>query len=828
MSFRRAPGDALRVVVDRPHLIYGSGEIFKATLIPDLSIDPGLAETAAVDWEIRASRGGNAVQQGTIRLNQGARPTHPPRIPIEITLPHDEGTFDLRFRLGESSPSAAESTVQILVLADRAPEDTNRVSHDTLVDQFRPGDRTTSREIGRGVKMRKGADNHPRRRNPASPICKAAETAGSVPTVHWVAYRLELQHPQRLHRLVINAATNGGESIGISLLEPNGPACFALDSGVAAGPSLEISTDRDPAGASTHVRRQVLFWPHVREPVLLIHDAGTGRPIEIAHVEVHELATPQIHKIAQAASVFHERLVGPYMSKPTFAASFGAPQPFDGIERRNVDDWETFHAAAIRVAEFLRRHGDNSLMLAVVADGTTIYPSAFLDPSPRYDTGLLSSSGQDPLRKDIVELVYRIFDREGFVLVPELQFCSPLPALERQLADGGPEADGIELIDADGRTWRESRGTVRGSAPYYNPIDPRVQNAILDVVREFVERYRRHPSFQGIALEVDHNGYLQFPGLEWGCDNTTLARFQHDTGAAIDVPHADTAQTDAGAAHRQRQRDVWSGDLRSHWIAWRCAELAKFYRRLADAVTSAAPNARLVLACKQILDPKSEHEIRHEIRTRGRFGDLLPQRGLDFSLLQNVPGVVVLRPAIWHTSTNREDHLFDEAVNNHPSVVTAFRSPDSGVLAYHRPEECRACDIAGVSPGHPVLRLAVHASSSGRDKRRRFVRALAAGDAQMMFDGGWLMPLAEDEETADLRQIFRALPRIPFYKFESDDQPAIVRVARRDKKTYVYLANEFAEPIQITVQLTCPPGTKCRPLGPSRPVEIEPADGAPG
>ena len=88
------------------------------------------------------------------------------------------------------------------------------------------------------------------------------------------------------------------------------------------------------------------------------------------------------------------------------------------------------------------------------------------------------------------------------------------------------------------------------------------------------------------------------------------------------------------------------------------------------------------------------------------------------------------------------------------------------------------------------------------------------------------MPLAEEEETADLRQILRALPRIPFYKFESDDLPAIVRVARRDKKTYLYVANEFAEPIQITVQLTCPPGTTCRPLGPSRPVGIEPADGA--
>ena len=66
LSFRRAPGDALRVVVDRPHLIYGSGENFKATLIPDLSIDSrsrgdrsrGLGNSRVAAWQ-RGSTGDN-------------------------------------------------------------------------------------------------------------------------------------------------------------------------------------------------------------------------------------------------------------------------------------------------------------------------------------------------------------------------------------------------------------------------------------------------------------------------------------------------------------------------------------------------------------------------------------------------------------------------------------------------------------------------------------------------------------------------------------------------------------------------------------------------
>jgi hypothetical protein len=640
----------------------------------------------------------------------------------------------------------------------------------------------------------------------------------------------------------------------------------------------------------------------------LLHDMGTGRRIEVSNVEVHELASLTPQGPPPATAPLDERLVGPYMSKPAFAANFGAPQAFDGLAHRSLDDWDTFHVAARRVAEYLRFNGDNSLLLAVLTDGSTIYPSTLLEPTPRYDTGTFSSSGQDPLRKDFVELLYRVFDREGLVFIPELQFSSPLPALERQLAASGSETEGIELIGPDGRSWREAGGTARGLAPYYNPLDPRVQNAVLDVVRELVERYRRHPSFRGIALEVDRTGYLQLPGVEWGYDDTTVARFQQDTGVKIDG---------FGKDRYQRRHERLSGEDRSRWIAWRCGELAKFHRRLAEAVTSASPNARLVLACKQVLSAASESEIRGEIRMRGRFGDLLPQRGLDFSLLESVPRLVVLRPTIWRTSLNAEDSLLDDAVNYNASFGSAFHVPESGVLSFRRSRECRIPDLASCSAcgsgaprlwhglqlwhgaelwhglptvppprpkvsscvlqsdaaeGRPAVAgversgdrstapvgdrstapvlgvsqtktsarrrtpdaelqtsdiwVAVHASPCDRENRRRFVRAFASGDAEMMFDGGWMVPLAQDDETRELRQIVRAIPRIPFYKVECDDQPAIVRVARREKKTYIYAANEFAEPIQISIQLTCPAATTCRPLGPSRPAALEAEEGS--
>jgi hypothetical protein len=145
----------------------------------------------------------------------------------------------------------------------------------------------------------------------------------------------------------------------------------------------------------------------------------------------------------------------------------------------------------------------------------------------------------------------------------------------------------------------------------------------------------------------------------------------------------------------------------------------------------------------------------------------------------------------------------------------------------HRPpRECRLSDFDAVSPWRPAFTWLAPAAI-GCESRRRFVRALAADDAQMLFDGGWMIPLGQEHETRDLRRIMQALPAIPFYRVESPQQPAAVSLARHAKKTFIYAANEFAQPIRLTIAVSCPAGTPCRPLGPSPAVTIEAGEAAP-
>ena len=116
--------------------------------------------------------------------------------------------------------------------ADRSPADSNRKTGDMLVDHFHPGDPDAHRRIERGSKARSVQSNRLQRVSPAAPGCAADESADCSPAVNWIAYRLELKHPQRPHRLVVEMAAKGHPFVGISVLEPNGPADGALPAGI--------------------------------------------------------------------------------------------------------------------------------------------------------------------------------------------------------------------------------------------------------------------------------------------------------------------------------------------------------------------------------------------------------------------------------------------------------------------------------------------------------------------------------------------------------------------------------------------------------------------
>ena len=829
LSVRRAPGDALRIVVDRPHLIYHPSETFKATLVPDVLIDGRPSKRAQIRWTLSAARTGVTLKSGTLPF-----PRKPPAGHgalggglVEIPLPREEGPVSLGFRLVGNGPSEPRSSVQLLVLGEAAPRDSRvALSAETLIDRLTADEFESRRLAPTPLALHSSTPTLRAAFDTSRPEPAELTTAGEA-HVDWSAVRLQLKHPQRPHRLVLHVAPDSGPLLGASLLEPDAKGAFTAST-LNTGLAFADTSDEAPATEAASCQHEILFWPQVCDPVLLVHDLASGHRPHVTNVEIYELAPPPPQSltpqspIARPVNAAHavdsrsdERLIGPYLARPLLPETFGGPKVFDARAGQSIEDWETFHAAARHVADYLVYHGYNSLLIAALSEGTTIYPSTSIEPTRRYDSGAVSAAGQIPIRKDFLELLHRVFDREHLTLIPELQFTCPLPSLERQLVDGAA-AEGIELIGADGQSARERGGRGQESWPIYNPLDPRVQDAVMAAVREVVERYRQHPSFRGVALEISRTGYLQLPGIDWGCDSATVARFEHDTGVTVDGP--------LGGDVYPHRHAVLTGEARTAWVRWRCQQMAKFYQRLADTLQSSGPQARLVLACKQVLpDPGADEEVRHEIRVRGRLAELLADRGLDFSLLGDDPRVVVLKSSVWHASANAEEGLLDDALSPTGSFGNAFHFPRIGVLNYRPPRQVNIANFECAAAGQPaVMRLSVEASPNVRASRRRFVRALAETNAPMIFEGGWTVPLGQERATERLRQIARAIPPIPFFKVAADDQSAVVQIARHNKKTYIYAVNAFAQPFELSLVLSCPPGTACHPLGPSPPALIGP------
>jgi hypothetical protein len=505
------------------------------------------------------------------------------------------------------------------------------------------------------------------------------------------------------------------------------------------------------------------------------------------------------------------RLLAGYYDRPLFPENFSAGDSFDSWSGRSLDDWHTFYEGSTRLADYLNYVGYNALMVSVLADGSAIYPSRLVDSTPRYDTGVFFANAQDPMRKDALELLFRIFDREGLVLIPAIDFSMPLRALEEVRRKGGPESEGIELIDGGNQRQTARHPPRQGLAPYYNPLHERVQQEMLAVVRELVERYKGHSSFGGVSLQLSADGYAQLPGADCGYDDETLARFQRDTG--VNLP--------SGPNHFERRVELLRGAEREAWLRWRAGALSLFYRRMQAEMARQKRDLKLYLAGAHLFDRPELRQGLEPVLSRSttKNQDALLGVGIDPELYRDLEGVVLLRPHRIAPLNSLPGHAVDLELNLDGSLDRLFAdSPQSGSLFYHEPQEARLASFDAKSPFKKTYTwLASQPAPSGVYNRSRFVHALAALDAKSMFDGGWMLPIGQENELNDVIAVYRRLPDAPFALVgdEGASQPVAVRSLSLDGRTYIYLANDSPWKATITLSVDMP-DCAVRSLNPRR------------
>ena len=840
---RRVPGDELRVRLATRSLVFASGETLKFELEPNLlPVEPGT--------KLRVK-----IQLCSARTNQEVRPseeiaftagqTGP--LPVEVPLQLPEGAYDVVATVAAPAkipwpqavrspltirPPLAERTIQIVVLGERAKGQDAAESRLTVVQEIDPANPkwwakfASLPQLPRWPKIPKGPLGNGMLRtwsHPLGPVAQLAPNSQS-PDVSWEAYPLPRPlRPGEPHVLEIEYPSDVPQTLGVSIVEANAAGAVipvGLDSGMDR--TEEVAALRSPP---QWLRHRLVFWPRTETPIVLLANLREDQPAVYGKIRV--LAGWQRLPRAGSGAGRPSRLWAGYMDRPLFPENFSASEALGASRDLSVDDWVTFYEGGSRLVEYLQHVGYGGLMLAVFADGSTIYPSAVVEPTPRYDTGAFLPSGHDPIRKDVLELLLRLFDREGLALIPAVEFASPLPELEAVLRRGGPETVGMLWVGPDGATWQESYPSQRGRSPYYNVLHPRVQEAMLAVIRELATTYAEHPSFAGLALQLSSHGYAHLLGPAWGMDDATIKRFERET--QVRVPG------EGPRRYMERARFL-NGEARKTWLEWRAAQLGRFYARVRAELSAVRKDLPLYLAAT---DPFANPDLRRDLEPalpqRSTMADALLRIGIDARHYTSDSDVILVRPERIMAGAPLARRAIDLEIQQMPDVdryFQGFSRPAS--LFFHPPREVRIPSFDDKCPFKPCYAwLASQPVPSAAENRRRFVHALATLDAQAMFDGGWLLSMGQEEAIRDLVAVYRQLPPVRLEGITDQGsspatQPVTIRCGVWKERTYAYAVNDAPFPVSAQVRIEGPaglrmeglPGTK--PPGPLR----RDADGA--
>lgn len=853
---QRRPGDDLRVRVGRRALIYRPNEAFQCELVAHLpSLEPGTK--VRIKLQLRAARGGQEIWSDERNVAAG----DPAPLPIEVPLAKcSEGAYELAITASHASkiawpplrpslglrPPLAERIVQFLVLDSKPPAAKGPGQLETVVeiDPASPGwwerlGRLPA--LGRFPRLSKGPLGNGNLRVISHPLGNLAQLGPSKPEdPSWEAYTLPLARPGEPHLLEVEYPSDVPQTLGISIVEPNEAGAvvpIGLDSGVDHPEPVT-----GLAGPPRWLRHRLVFWPRTRTPVVLMTNRRKDRPAVYGRIRVRAGwgRLPRAFGPEQVP----ERLLAAYFDRPLFTENFSASESPGSLSDLTVDDWITFYEGATRLIEYLHHAGYNGTMLSVLADGSALYPSEVFHPTPRYDTGVFFAHGQDPVRKDVLEMLLQLFDREGLQLVAAVEFAAPLPGLEAMIRQGGPQAEGLRWIGPGGHGWTQVHVPQRGRAPYYNVLDPRVQEAMLAVIHEIAARYGKHPSLAGIALQLSAYGYAQLPGPEWGLDDVTIARFERQTGVRLPT---------AAGPERYRRRLEALGPLgpdgtrqwRREWLQWRAAQMGRFYRQVYEELAAGRPGARLYLAGGEMFaGPPWDQELRPGLPYRTTLAEMMLRAGIDPRALGEDRGIVLL----WSARIGPGALLSRQAASLElaqlPDTERYFQALwPSGALLFHPPLELRVASFDEKGPFRPCYTwLAAQVVPSGAENRRRFVHALASLDPLAIFDGGWTLPMGQEESVRPVVAVFRNLPAVRFERAQpapdSEGQPAVVRFATRGDRTYAYVVNDAPFATSVRVRVSMPSTARMEPLvagrsvGPLRrdtlgtywDVELEPFD----
>ena len=607
-----------------------------------------------------------------------------------------------------------------------------------------------------------------------------------------------------------------------------------------------------------------IFWPRWKDCSIVFMTWGNGEPAAVSDVKIYELDTLPALSIAKNTDNIPRRNIGIQFEDPCGKAySIGASNDKEWLDR---------------AVSYLHYTGQNTLTYPIIWYHGPLYPSScepmsYVDIATGKDRKLYWRWTSHP--SDWVADLLKRFEKEDLKFnasMTLLRLGSLMKDMNIDLAaiKSGKETYNNMLynncVQSSPNDWTGSynalnceklaQGTLKELAygekggnfpegPMFNPLHPRVQQAILGVVKEIVDMYGKSPAFKGISLNMWHATIAWFAHLRSGYDDYTINLFEKETGIKIPVSQ--------GAPDRFSKRyEYLTKNHLDTWIKWRCEKVKELILKMRDVVVAARPDLKLTVTMwteTTIRVLGLPHDPSFQIFNRDSWYKIYRDGGFDVNLFKNEPGIEIdysLCPSRdrdgWGTSGDQTplektctfrdfDYLDKETLtavsNNEHSGAYIF---DSWVEAWGKfkyfpcdPNDQQAKDLAEIN-GKPVdgicrlnseypkdsfwwdsqLRITTH-FQGGIHYLEPFAHALAELDACKITRGGLYLDTGHDKMIQGFAKAYRTLPEQKFETAGATTDPVAVRTLVVNGKRYLYMVNREYYPVKVTINFNNTP-----------------------
>ncbi len=795
LSLERSVSDQIAVDIQRDNLVFTSGETIAFAWAPNRAQLNSDSITGKL--HLRRSASNSTILHSEIYSFELDGSGSAPLQNVEFKLPEQEGVYQIELSVSNSwSPLSGRQRsvrrlIELVVLEEQAREPGNEdwrmmTEIDLAKEAFPSG---VENLWARWNRFRVFGDQIQQYPEPVSSV--GTQALVRILPAGWLAIPVEFKTPGQPHMIEIEFLDQPETSATVSLVELDErgqPRPLGVDAGI------EIpSTASDRSALTSH---RMMTWPQSRQAFVVIKNQNAAGNVTLGKLGI-KLGGKRLPVTDRHTNPIESdtRQYMAFLDQPILADMFGIQGSLDPGYGERLDDWQSIYHASDQLVQWLKSEGYSGMYLTVMADGSTLYPSDHVRPTPRYDSGILFADRRDPYRKDVVAMLYRMFEREGLSLIPVFRFNAPLP-------DASLPQVPAQLIDFNQEVQRRK---IDERLPVYNPLDREVQHAVKQVIDEFVDRYGHQPAYRGLALTLAPDCYTLLPGSRWGYDSTTVRRFAQQ--------HPEVRLDNDWQSVRSQLLETF----RPQWFQWRTAEMTAWYQSLGESVCRDRSDVSLVLAPVDLYQNRElAAALTPSLYRYPEVAEVMESFGLSAQLTQSSSAE---RPQpIKFLAPHRlalDRTLAQERVSY--SMEQSSRMKDwwrqmgaAGDLFDHRSSWF---ELDGLRTHPDFLRITSQTSPLLRRQSLRrggaaacqsWSQALKDRDSQVLIDGGDYLSLMQRPATEAWLRVYRQLPArsfvdVPTKASDPAALPLAVRQWKGTQATTFYCVN--ASPWPLKVQL---------------------------